>query len=108
MTIQRANGKELSGLSSRDYPGARALINHAKVPKLPMRPTVLEAKDDLPETTTDGCIGDFDDVDVINCTYGDESATRTIALAGRFARRTLDHRARPARPACTTSRSSRT
>jgi peptidoglycan/LPS O-acetylase OafA/YrhL len=82
MTIQRENGKELSGLSSRDYPGARALINHAKVPKLPMRPTVLEAKSDLPETTTAGCIGDFDDVDVINCTYGDESATRTIALAG--------------------------
>ena len=82
MTIQRANGKELSGLSSRDYPGARALINNAKVPKLPMRPTVLEAKDDLPQSTTDGCIGDFDDVDVISCAYGDESASRTIALAG--------------------------
>jgi peptidoglycan/LPS O-acetylase OafA/YrhL len=82
MTIQRENGKDLSGLSSRDYPGARALLNHAKVPKLPMRPTVLEAKSDLPPTTTDGCIGDFDDVDVINCTYGDKSATRIIALAG--------------------------
>ncbi|MDT5130543.1 MAG: hypothetical protein QOH54_6187, partial [Mycobacterium sp.] len=82
MTIQRANGKELAGLSSRDYPGARALLNNAKVPKLPMRPTVLEAKDDLPESTTDGCIGDFDSVDVINCTYGDKAATRTIALAG--------------------------
>jgi peptidoglycan/LPS O-acetylase OafA/YrhL len=82
MTIQRANGKELSGLSSRDYPGARALINHARVPKLPMRPTVLEAKDDVPESTTQGCIGDFDNVDVINCTYGDQSATRTIAVAG--------------------------
>jgi hypothetical protein len=82
MTIQRANGKELSGLSSRDYPGARALVNHARVPKLPMRPTVLEATDDLPQSTTDKCIGDFDEVDVITCTYGDESATRTIALAG--------------------------
>lgn len=82
MTIQRANGKELSGLSSRDYPGARALVNHARVPKLPMRPTVLEAADDLPQSTTDACIGDFDDVDVITCTYGDESAKRTIALAG--------------------------
>ncbi|MCW2559444.1 MAG: putative acyltransferase [Mycobacterium sp.] len=82
MTIQRANGKDLSGLSSRDYPGARALLNNAKVPKLPMRPTVLEAKDDLPQSTTDGCIGDFDSVDVINCTYGDKAATRTIALAG--------------------------
>lgn len=82
VTVQRANGKELSGLSSRDYPGARALINNAKVPKLPMRPTVLEAKNDLPETTDDGCIADFDNVDILNCTYGDKEATRTIALAG--------------------------
>jgi peptidoglycan/LPS O-acetylase OafA/YrhL len=82
VTVQRANGKELTTLSARDYPGARALLNHAKVPKLPMRPTVLEAKDDLPETTTDGCISDFDNSDVINCTFGDKSATRTIALAG--------------------------
>lgn len=82
MTVQRANGKELSGLSSRDYPGARALINNARVPKLPMRPTVLEAKDDIPMSTNDHCISDFDEINVINCTYGDESATRTIALAG--------------------------
>ena len=82
VTVQRANGKELANLSVRDYPGALALINHAKVPKLPMRPTVLEAKDDLPETTTDGCISDFDNSDVINCTFGDKDATRTIALAG--------------------------
>ena len=82
MTIQRANGKELSGLSSRDYPGARALINNARVPKLPMRPTVLEAQDDLPQTTIDQCISDFDDASIRSCAYGDESATRTIALAG--------------------------
>ncbi|GAS96152.1 acyltransferase 3 [Mycolicibacterium canariasense] len=82
VTVQRASGKELSGLSARDYPGARALLNHAKVPKLPMRPTVLEAKNDLPETTDDGCIADFDSVDIINCTYGDKDATRTVALAG--------------------------
>jgi SGNH domain (fused to AT3 domains) len=82
MTVQRANGKELSGLSTRDYPGARALVNNARVPKLPMRPTVLEAKDDIPESTTDGCISDFDETDVIKCTYGDKAARRTIALAG--------------------------
>lgn len=82
VTVLRANGKELSGLSSRDYPGARALINNARVPTLPMRPSVLEAKDDIPESTTDGCISDFDNVAVINCTYGDKAATRTIALAG--------------------------
>jgi peptidoglycan/LPS O-acetylase OafA/YrhL len=82
VTVQRANGKELAALSAQDYPGARALLNNAKVPKLPMRPTVLEAKDDLPETTTAGCISDFDNSNVINCTFGDRSATRTIALAG--------------------------
>jgi peptidoglycan/LPS O-acetylase OafA/YrhL len=82
VTVQRANGKELPNLSVQDYPGAAALLNHAKVPKLPMRPTVLEAKDDLPETTTEGCISDFNNSDVINCTFGDKEATRTIALAG--------------------------
>jgi peptidoglycan/LPS O-acetylase OafA/YrhL len=82
VTVQRANGKELSGLSTRDYPGALALLDHAKVAKLPMRPTVLEAEKDLPETTIDGCISDFANVSVINCTYGDKAATRSIALAG--------------------------
>jgi hypothetical protein len=82
VTVQRANGKELAGLSAHDYPGARALINNAKVPKLPMRPTVLEAKEDLPETTSDGCISDFDNSSVITCTFGDKAASRTIALAG--------------------------
>ncbi|WP_349268994.1 acyltransferase [Mycolicibacterium parafortuitum] len=78
----RANGKELSTLSLRDYPGALALVNNAKVPNVPMRPTVLEAKDDIPESTVDGCISDFDNIGIINCTYGDKTAERTIALAG--------------------------
>jgi peptidoglycan/LPS O-acetylase OafA/YrhL len=82
VTVQRANGKELAGLSARDYPGARALLNHERVAKLPMRPTVLEAKDDLPASTLDGCISDFSNGDVITCTYGDKDAMRTIALAG--------------------------
>ncbi|KWX57023.1 acyltransferase family protein [Mycobacterium sp. NAZ190054] len=82
VTVLRANGKELSVLSLRDYPGARALTENARVPTLPMRPTVLEAKDDIPQSTIDGCISDFDNVGIINCTYGDKAATRTIALAG--------------------------
>ncbi|MGH3674744.1 MAG: acyltransferase family protein [Mycobacterium sp.] len=82
VTVLRAEGKGLSGLSSRDYPGAHALLDDAEVPEVPMRPTVLEAMTDVPETTADGCISDFDNVGVINCTYGDKSATRTIALAG--------------------------
>ncbi|MFZ4374404.1 MAG: acyltransferase family protein, partial [Mycobacterium sp.] len=82
VAVERASGKELINLSGTDYPGARALIDHARVPQLPFRPTVLEATDDVPESTNDGCISDFDNASVINCSYGDPSATRTIALAG--------------------------
>ncbi len=80
--VQRASGNELAVLSARDYPGASALVDRAKVAKLPMRPTVLEASKDLPVSTLDGCISDFQNANVINCTYGDKDATRTIALAG--------------------------
>jgi peptidoglycan/LPS O-acetylase OafA/YrhL len=82
VTVLRAAGKELSVLNAQDYPGARALTEHVRVPSLPMRPTVLEVKQDLPRTTHDGCISDFVNPAVVNCTYGDLAAARTIALAG--------------------------
>jgi peptidoglycan/LPS O-acetylase OafA/YrhL len=82
VTALRASGKELAGLTPGGYPGAQALLDHAKVPQLPFRPTVLEAQSDVPESTSDGCISDFDNAGVINCSYGDISAKRTIALAG--------------------------
>jgi peptidoglycan/LPS O-acetylase OafA/YrhL len=82
VTVQRASGKELSGLNSQDYPGARALVKHVRVPKLRTRPTVLEAQKDYPPSTRDGCISDFSNTALITCTYGDKAATRTIALAG--------------------------
>jgi peptidoglycan/LPS O-acetylase OafA/YrhL len=82
VTVLRAAGKELSVLNPQDYPGARALTEHVRVPALPMRPTVLEVKDDLPASTRDGCISDFVNPVVVNCVYGDMAATRTIALAG--------------------------
>lgn len=80
--VQSANAEALVGLDMHDYPGAHALLDKAPVPDAPMRPTVLEAKKDLPETTVDGCISDFDNVEVVTCAYGDQSATHTIALAG--------------------------
>ena len=79
---QRASGDELSRLNPQDYPGARALVMQERVPVLRMRPTVLEVKDDLPPSTRDGCISDFVNPAVVNCTYGDPNASRTIALAG--------------------------
>ncbi len=82
VNVERASGKELSALNSHDYPGARALVKHLRVPKLRTRPTVLEAQTDYPPSTRDGCISDFANTALINCTYGDKTATRTIALAG--------------------------
>jgi len=82
LIVERASGKELSGLSAADYPGARALTDHVRVPTLRMRPTVLEVKEDLPASTRDGCISDFVNPAVVNCTYGDPDAARTVALAG--------------------------
>jgi peptidoglycan/LPS O-acetylase OafA/YrhL len=82
VTVQRASAKGLPGLSTTDYPGALALTAHANPPKLAIRPTVLEAKTDLPETTHDGCISDFGDLQIHICVYGDKDAKRTIAIAG--------------------------
>jgi len=82
VTVLRAAGKELSVLNPQDYPGARALTEHVRVATLPMRPSVLEVKQDIPASTRDGCISDFVNPVVVNCSYGDVAATRTIALAG--------------------------
>jgi peptidoglycan/LPS O-acetylase OafA/YrhL len=80
---QRADAAaQLAALEATGYPGAHALLDNAPVPPLPFRPGVLEAADDLPKSTNDGCISDFDNVGIVNCSYGDLSATRTIALAG--------------------------
>ncbi|MDF2825265.1 MAG: oatA 6, partial [Mycobacterium sp.] len=80
--VVRAAGSELTSLPMRDYPGARALLDRLRVAKLPMRPSVLEAREDQPVTTTDGCIADFLSTELVTCEYGDLTAQRTIALAG--------------------------
>lgn len=78
----RASGAELGMLSVRDYPGAQALIENRPVPKLPMRPSVLEADDAIPPSSVDHCATGFTGAEVITCVYGDPKGERTIALAG--------------------------
>ncbi|MBX9919225.1 MAG: acyltransferase, partial [Mycolicibacterium frederiksbergense] len=78
----RDSGSELTALSVRDYPGARAVIENRKTARLPVRPTGLEAPDDVPPTTIDRCLADFGGEEVVTCVYGDPHADRTIALAG--------------------------
>ncbi len=78
----RDSGSELVALTLRDYPGALALIEGRKTPRLPFRPTGLEAPDDVPPTTLDKCLANFSGEEVVTCVYGDPHAARTIALAG--------------------------
>ncbi|CRZ15523.1 acyltransferase family protein [Mycolicibacterium neworleansense] len=78
----RASGAELGMLSIRDYPGAQALIDNQRVAKLPMRPSVLEADDDIPPSSVDHCVTGFTGDEVVSCVYGDPKGARTIALAG--------------------------
>lgn len=78
----RASGAELGMLSIRDYPGAQALIENRPVAKLPMRPSALEADDDIPPSSVDHCVTGFTGAEVISCVYGDPKGAHTIALAG--------------------------
>ncbi|WP_454789115.1 acyltransferase family protein [Mycolicibacterium lutetiense] len=82
VALARASGAELGMLSIRDYPGAQALIGNHRVPKLPMRPSALEADDDIPPSSIDHCVTGFTGDEVITCVYGDPKGAHTIALAG--------------------------
>ncbi|MGW6729812.1 acyltransferase family protein [Nocardia sp. NPDC055029] len=62
------------------YPGAAALLSGAEYSPEPMRPTVFEGQADSPPPTTDGCI--TPNREVRTCTYGDHTATRSIAVVG--------------------------
>ncbi|WP_043655783.1 acyltransferase family protein [Nocardia thailandica] len=64
------------------YPGAAALTSGANVPRVPMRPTLLDAPVDAAAPTGDGCIADWYTREVVTCTYGDTEATRTLAVVG--------------------------
>lgn len=82
VALARSSGAELGMLAVRDYPGAQALTENYRVAKLPMRPSVLEADDDIPPSSIDRCVTGFTGVEVVTCVYGDPKGTRTIALAG--------------------------
>ncbi|MGV0814291.1 acyltransferase family protein [Mycolicibacterium boenickei] len=82
VALARDSGAELSMLPGRDYPGARALIENRRVAKLPMRPSALEAADDIPPASVDHCVTGFTGDEVITCVYGDPKGAHTIALAG--------------------------
>ncbi|MEV0247207.1 acyltransferase family protein [Nocardia sp. NPDC050712] len=69
-----------SALDAHRYPGATVLTHGAIAAPEPMRPTVFEGQTDAPRPTSDGCI--TPNREVRACTYGDDTATRTIAVVG--------------------------
>ncbi|WP_029106589.1 acyltransferase family protein [Mycobacterium sp. URHD0025] len=82
VALARTSGAELGMLPIRDYPGAQALIESRRVAKLPVRPSALEADDDIPPSSVDHCVTGFTGDDVMTCVYGDPKGAHTIALAG--------------------------
>ncbi|MCZ4078759.1 acyltransferase family protein [Rhodococcus sp. H36-A4] len=64
------------------HPGALVLTDSALAEDAEVVPALFSAPADLPITTIEGCIADFDTRDVISCEYGNKGSERTIALAG--------------------------
>lgn len=64
------------------YPGGRAFLDNAPVPRMEAQPTPLQVLKDLPITSYRGDISSFTDDGVTVGVYGDTDATRTVALAG--------------------------
>ncbi|MEV6558262.1 acyltransferase family protein [Nocardia sp. NPDC051756] len=69
-----------SALDATEYPGAAVLAAAKGSTPERMRPTVFEGAKDAPRPTFDGCI--TPNREVRSCVYGDESASRTIAVVG--------------------------
>lgn len=82
-SASRSSVPYIDSLSNPDHPGARAYLEDLQVPDdVEYLPSLLQVTNDLPASTTDGCISDFNSVEVEMCVYGDPAATRTIALVG--------------------------
>ncbi|MCZ4519300.1 acyltransferase family protein [Rhodococcus ruber] len=64
------------------HPGALELTDGIRAESAAIRPPLYSAPEDLPVTTLEGCIADFETRDAVSCSYGDLDANRTIVLAG--------------------------
>ena len=75
-TVNTAN------LDPRLYPGARALLDGAPVPKVEAQPSPEVVDKDWPITSYDSIISGWKDPSIKVGVYGDPNATRTVALVG--------------------------
>ncbi|UVF79663.1 acyltransferase family protein [Gordonia mangrovi] len=75
-TVNTAN------LDPRLYPGARAFLDGAAVPKVDPQPSPEVVDKDWPITSYDSVISGWKDPSIHVGMYGDPDATRTVALVG--------------------------
>ncbi|KEZ48839.1 acyltransferase family protein [Metabacillus indicus] len=69
--------------ADRDYPGPAALASSAELNDVPVKPALVEAREDLPTSYSEGCHQGQYDSEVIECEYGDtEDFKYTVALVG--------------------------
>ncbi|NDZ97556.1 acyltransferase [Streptomyces sp. SID6673] len=69
-------------LDTRLYPGARAYLDGAPVPKVDPQPSPEVVDKDWPVTSYDSVISGWKDPSIKVGVYGDKNATRTVALVG--------------------------
>ncbi|WP_262365778.1 acyltransferase family protein [Gordonia sp. OPL2] len=69
-------------LDPRLYPGARAFLDGAPVPKVDPQPSPEVVDKDWPITSYDSVISGWKDPSIKVGVYGDKNATRTVALVG--------------------------
>ncbi|OZE35350.1 MULTISPECIES: acyltransferase family protein [unclassified Rhodococcus (in: high G+C Gram-positive bacteria)] len=69
-------------VDEQTHPGALELTDGIRVEPADVSPPLYSAPEDLPATTLEGCIADFETRDAVSCTYGDVDSDRTIVLAG--------------------------
>ncbi|MCP3032910.1 acyltransferase [Halobacillus sp. A1] len=71
-------------ITDTEYPGALAMEPDKEFStEEPIRPTVLEAEEDRPESYSDGCHQNMEETEVILCEYGEvDEPEHTVALVG--------------------------
>ncbi|OZG30433.1 acyltransferase [Williamsia sp. 1138] len=73
---------DTENLDPRLYPGARAFLDNAPVPRVEAEPSPQVVDKDWPITSYDSVISGWKDGSIKVGVYGDPAATRTVALVG--------------------------
>jgi peptidoglycan/LPS O-acetylase OafA/YrhL len=81
--INKAESELANLIQNEEYPGALAVFSNNLVEDVPVLPTPLQAKNDLPKVYEDQCHQNLEDSEVIACEYGTtNNPIYTVALVG--------------------------